>query len=463
MKKIIKIFILSLLMVIATISFNSVKAASASISASSTNVSKGKTVTITASVNAGAWNLSLSGAGQSKGLVGQTSKASNSSASTSISFTPTKTGTYTFYLTGDISDFVTDDTTDISKQITITVVEPTSNSGGTSSGGSSSSGYSNSYSGTTTTKPQEVEKSSDDTLSALSVKEGKFTPEFNKDVRKYELKVPYESKEINVTATPNDSKAKAEVKGDKDLKEGENTVTITVTAEDGSTSNYLIVVTRARVPLSLESLVVKYANENGEMLENPLNPEFALDKLEYTLEDIPYSVENLLVEAVANLKDANIDIQGAENLQVGENTITITLKIAAEENTKDKKEGEEEPKEETITYTIKVNRLEKPTLMAKISNWFKGCMGTVVTWYGNNEEKAIIGALGICNIALLGLSIYIVVDYKKYKDVIAKVKKTKDINNATSVIDEIHQNTTSSSEENIGNSSKENVKSGKHF
>lgn len=480
MKKTIRTCLLLIGILTSMIFFNSVKAASSSIYASSTKVTKGSSVTISASVNAGAWNLTLSGSGQSKGLVGQTSTTSNASSSTSLTFKPTKAGSYTFYLRGDITDYYTDATSNVSKSITITVTEPVSNSGGSSSGGNSSSsgnsskpsgGSSSSSGGSTSNKnntasasQEEKEKSKDSTLSALTVKEGTISPEFKSDVKEYALTIPYETSEVNVTATPTDSKATVAVEGNKDLKEGENTVTIKVTAEDGSTSNYVIKVTRKRVPVALKSLMIRYENQEGEVIELPLTPAFGFDKLEYTLEELEYWVEKLSIEAIPNIEGATVDIQGADNLQEGENTITITLKIAAE----DVKEGEE-PKEETITYTIKVNKKEEPTLIAKIGDWFNGIFEIVSIWYNTNTEKIILGALGVCVVALIGLSVYIIVDHNRYKDVIAKARmerkanKLNTTNGSENIIEEIHKGSNDTKKDVVDNDKSDKPKGGKHF
>ena len=379
-------------------------AASISISTSKSSVSPGGTFTVTVSVNGGAGKVTTS---VSNGTGGKTAFLDNSSYS--FTCTAGSSGSVTITSSGSIADYNTEKESNKSASRTVSIVKPSS---GSSSGSSSSGGYSSNNSNKTT--PEETEKSSDSTLSGLTVKEGKITPEFKKDVKEYALTIPYEIEEINVKATTTDSKATVSVKGNKKLKEGENTVTVTVTAEDGSTSNYIIKVTRARVPIALKSLIIKYENRNGELIEAPLNPAFAFNTLEYTLEDLEYWVEKLSIEAVPNIEGATIDVQGAENLQVGENTITINLKIM--EDSKNLKE-EEEPKEETISYTIKVNKKKEPTLIAKISDWFEGVMGTVSNWYDQNDEQVIIGALGVCNVALLGLSVYIVLDYRKYKDI----------------------------------------------
>ena len=112
---------------------------------------------------------------------------------------------------------------------------------------------------------------------------------------------------------------------------------------------------------------------------------------------------------------------------------------------------------------IKVNKEKEPTILGKISNKFKEIFGGVTTWYNNNQEKVILGALSVCIIALLGLSIYIVVDYNKYKDVIAKVRKVTEINEVSkerNIVEEISKNTETTLEVN-----EEDTKNnkGKHF
>ena len=445
LNKIIFILIaLIFVLILMTIKSN---AASLSISTSKSSVSPGGTFTVTVSVSGGAGKVSTS---VSNGSGGKTEFLDNGSYS--FTCTAGNSGSVTISASGSIADYSTETESNKSASKTVNIVKPSTS--GTSSGSSNSSG--SSTSGTTNKKPttttpkEEVKKSTDSTLSALSVKEGAITPEFKKDVKEYSLTIPYETTEVNITATANDSKAKVAIEGNKDLKEGENTVKVLVTAEDGTSTTYTIKVTRKRVPIALKTLVVKYQNENGELIETPLTPEFNFNILEYTLQDVEYWVGKINIEATPNIEEATIDIQGTDNLQVGENTITITVKIA-EENTPES----EEQKEETITYSIKVNKLEEPTLVAKIQDWFKGIFGGISTWYNNNTEKVIVGALGLCIVALIGLSVYIVVDYNKYKDIIAKVKKVNEINSKEFIKEEIAKDS------DIDKNDK--PKGGKHF
>lgn len=416
--KIIFIIILNAFIVLLlTIKSN---AASLSISTSKSTVAPGESFTVTVKLNNGAGYVTSEG---------QTQWLDNSS----FSYTKTagSSGSVTVSASGTAADYTTEEDQKVSASKTVKIVKPTSNSGGNTSGSS------NNKPTTTTKPPVEVKKSTDNTLKALSITEGQISPEFSKDVKEYTLKVAYEVAQLNVTATPNDSKAKVEIIGDKDLQEGENILTIRVTAEDGSVADYVVKVTRARIPLALKSLVIKYQNENGELVETALNPAFSFDVFEYSLEEMEYWVEKLSVEAIPNIEGARIDVQGADNLQAGENTVTITAKISAEVA-----EGEE-PKEEIITYTIKFNKKQEPTAMEKLSNWYK-----------KNEEYIIIGALGVCVAFLFGLSIYIVVDHNKYKHIIARVKEENDFK-SNNIFEETNNE--------VSEEEKDTAKAGKRF
>ncbi len=60
----------------------------------------------------------------------------------------------------------------------------------------------------------------------------KFKIEFNKDVKKYNLTVPYKTKKINVLAESENPNAIIKMEGNTNLKVGRNTINIVVTSED---------------------------------------------------------------------------------------------------------------------------------------------------------------------------------------------------------------------------------------
>ena len=86
-------------------------------------------------------------------------------------------------------------------------------------------------------------------LASLSIGEAKISPAFSADVTAYTASVGGTVSKVTVSAQPADGKAKVAVSGNTGLKEGNNTVTVKVTAEDGTTTKtYTITVTRAKPP-----------------------------------------------------------------------------------------------------------------------------------------------------------------------------------------------------------------------
>ena len=92
---------------------------------------------------------------------------------------------------------------------------------------------------------KEEKKSSNASLGSLVISAGTLSPEFSAATKDYTATVDYSCSSLAVTADPADSKASVtSVTGNDSLEVGENTVSVVVTAEDGSTSTYNIVVTR---------------------------------------------------------------------------------------------------------------------------------------------------------------------------------------------------------------------------
>lgn len=115
-----------------------------------------------------------------------------------------------------------------SKTVTIST-KSTSSSGSSSSGSSSSS----------TTTPT-VTYSSDNNLKSLTVSEGTLSPSFSASTTSYTVELASTVTSIKVDATANDSKASVKGTGTKELEAGENTIKITVTAENGNPKVYTI-------------------------------------------------------------------------------------------------------------------------------------------------------------------------------------------------------------------------------
>ena len=114
--------------------------------------------------------------------------------------------------------------------------------------------------------------------------------------------------EIKVDAVAADEKAKVEVTGNTELKEGENTITIKVTAEDETVRNYIITVTKkAEEPIGLATLTLK----NGK-----LTPAFQKDVYTYEV-TLTEDLSEIEIDAIASIEGASVEVIGNENLTDG--------------------------------------------------------------------------------------------------------------------------------------------------
>lgn len=86
--------------------------------------------------------------------------------------------------------------------------------------------------------------SSDTLLSSLKIAQAVLNPEFSPNQLTYTATVPYEVDRVALTAQTNSPTAKKVIRGTSDLEVGENTITVTVTAEDGSVREYRITLIR---------------------------------------------------------------------------------------------------------------------------------------------------------------------------------------------------------------------------
>ena len=156
-------------------------------------------------------------------------------------------------------------------------------------------------------------------LSSLEVVGYELSPYFNKNNLTYTVIIPEDvtSIEINAEAEAEAEGAIVRISGNTRLTRQENTVTVRVTAEDGTSRAYSITVLKApEVNLKLDSLQI-------EGLE--LNPVFDEDTFYYTSSLVDTELTSLNVNAVANGETANVEVNGADNIVDGENLINIIV------------------------------------------------------------------------------------------------------------------------------------------
>jgi len=173
-----------------------------------------------------------------------------------------------------------------------------------------------------------VSKSNDATLKGLSISGYNITPTFNPSTTEYQLTIPNNATEVIVNATKNNSNAKVEVNGARNLAVGNNKVTVKVTAEDGTVKNYVIHVTRQE-PIN--------ENLNGDATLKSLNvsgftllPTFKKETTSYTI-NVPNNITGLNVSAIPTHDKAKVTVTG--NLGWKEGVNTISIKVTAENGT----------------------------------------------------------------------------------------------------------------------------------
>ena len=227
------------------------------LSVSSSSVAVGKTVKVTVSMPSGYFGTVvisssdegvLSNGGDGVANIGD---AAGYPTSQSFSFTAKAAGSCTIkaYCTvvgdaegNDAGGIITGASTKV------TVTSASSNNDSNSNKDNKDNSGSNTGNDSNANKDnenKEEKKSSNASLGSLVILAGTLSPEFSAATKDYTATVDYSCSSLAVTANPADSKASVtSVTGNDSLEVGENTVSVVVTAEDGSTSTYNIVVTR---------------------------------------------------------------------------------------------------------------------------------------------------------------------------------------------------------------------------
>lgn len=175
----------------------------------------------------------------------------------------------------------------------------------------------------TNTNPTEEEEKSNNNLKTLVVKGFSISPSFKAETLEYSLQVTDDTDKLDITAEAENEKATVKIEGNETLAEGENIIKIIVTAENGTTKTYTIkAIKQQEKVFGLQSLTIKGTN---------ISNQFHTDLYEYEIK--VKDVDTLDIQAIATDEDAIIEILGNENLQEGENIITIIVHSSNEENT----------------------------------------------------------------------------------------------------------------------------------
>ena len=215
---------------------------------------------------------------------------------------------------------------------------------------SNSSSNSEQKSNTSNTTTKTKAKSSNANLSNLGMNSNDFTG-FSENKTSYDVTVPNNVTQVEIYATKKDSKASLTGTGIKKLQEGQNTANVIVTAEDGTTKTYTINIKRLsknEKQDTTENLDAKSSSNSKDLeLSNleiegvNLEPSFESSTYKYEI-SIKGEQSNLDIKASTNNTSDKVEIIGNENLQNGQNIITILVT-----NSKS---------DEVVTYQIYVNK-----------------------------------------------------------------------------------------------------------
>lgn len=217
-----------------------------SVSAGQGSVSVGKTVAFSITVPSGseAWTYSVSWSGNLTLESGDTAPMGfeGDNRTNQLVFRANSTGTGTVSISaGSYCIAGVDYDASGSASVTIVAADKPDDSepapAPTPSGGGSSTGNN-----------PGVSLSSNNALSSLTVSAGTLTPAFDPAITEYTLSLPSRSDRLTITANPSDSRATVQGDGDISLQDGETSLSVVVTAENGDTKTYTVTVQVAQAP-----------------------------------------------------------------------------------------------------------------------------------------------------------------------------------------------------------------------
>jgi hypothetical protein len=188
----------------------------------------------------------------------------------------------------------------------------------------------------------------DASLSSLTISDGALEPEFTSAVTDYAATVAHNTDNIVVSVTTSDSEANVTINGGSDtsvpLIVGDNTISIVVTAEDGTTMRtYTVIVTRA---------VSDNASLSGLELSNAaIDPTFDRDVLVYAA-TVGFFTRSTQITATTEVENAVISVNGntvtsgitTDPITLTEGSNIVTVNVTAEDGLT------------TRTYTITIIR-----------------------------------------------------------------------------------------------------------
>lgn len=164
----------------------------------------------------------------------------------------------------------------------------------------------------------EREKSNNNNISNLIIKQGKLEPTFDKDTTIYEVNVRNNVTSLDMDIELEDKNATYEIINNNFEGVGTYPVTIKVTAENGDVKNYIINV-NVQQDAYFSNRLLSLTLSNGS-----LTPDFDPD-INYYAVTVQNSISNVEITAVKENVDAKVEGLGVHNLDIGRNLIQINV------------------------------------------------------------------------------------------------------------------------------------------
>ena len=155
-------------------------------------------------------------------------------------------------------------------------------------------------------------------LSMIIAKESVLDPVFEKNKTDYVLKVIENVTSLTLSITTEDSRSTYEVIGNENFEIGNNTVTIRVTAEDGTTKDYNLTVLRQEAGTTSNRLI------NLEVSQGTLDPVFDPDTNYYEVE-LPNNITSITLSGELEDKNATVTGFADYSLNVGQNVLSVQV------------------------------------------------------------------------------------------------------------------------------------------
>lgn len=116
-------------------------------------------------------------------------------------------------------------------------------------------------------------KSANANLASIKPSSGTLTPKFSANVTSYTISVPYTTTSLSLSVTTQDKEAKTAISGKNALAVGKNTQVITVTAPNGTTKKYTVVINRSANQTTTASGSGTTTTTTTTPIEDPLEVE----------------------------------------------------------------------------------------------------------------------------------------------------------------------------------------------